>query len=189
MPEDQNPQADAAEGEAPAQAAAAQQQQRTPEEVEAEWQARHTALGRQHAAETKALRDQLAALSAAQQTAEAAVEGTVSEAEALRQQLAAQQRLFQQREQEYTATLRATKYPFAAEALEPQVLATMDEAKLAGLEARLTPSRSGARIDPSTPARNAPTAPKPLEEKTAAELREELARLAPGFAAEMRSNY
>ena len=61
----------------------------------------------------------------------------------------------------------------------------MDEAKLAGLNARLTPSRPGAGIDPSTPPKDA-GAQKPTSEKTAAELKADLARLGPNFAQELR---
>jgi hypothetical protein len=171
---------------APSQEAAAPQAARTPEQVEAEWSAKQAALGRQYAAETKALREQVSALQASQSTAQQVVSGTQSEAEALKQQLAESQKQLQQREQEYTADLRATKYPNAAEALDPQVLATMDEAKLAGLEARLTPSRFA--IDPSTPARTS-SAPKNIEDKTLDELKADLARMGPAFAEEMRSNF
>jgi exonuclease VII large subunit len=156
---------------------------RTPEQVEAEWSAKQAALGRQYAAENKALRDQIEALRTAQQTTEQVATGSTSEAEALKRQLADMQKQLQQREQEYTANLRSTKYPHAAEALDPQVLATMDEAKLAGLEARLTPAFPGIGIESSTPPRVS-SAPKSIEDKTVDELKADLARLAPAFNAE-----
>ena len=175
-----------AEALAPSQEAAAPQQVRTPEQVEAEWSAKQAALGRQYAAETKALREQLAAMQASQQQVLQTATGTQSEAEALKQQLAQEQAQRKAEREQYTASLRATQYPNAAEALDPQVLATMDEAKLAGLEARLSPSKFA--IDPSTPAR-VQTAPKSIDEKTLDELKADLARMGPAFAEEMRSNF
>lgn len=162
----------------------------TAEQVEAEYKARLSGKDKAHAAETKALREQLAALQSAQQGAVAAADGSTTEAAALKQQLADMQKQIQQREQEYTATLRATQYPYAAEALDPQVLASMDEAKLAGLNARLEPAgRPTFGIDSSTPARTV-SAPKTIEDMTLEEVREALKREAPAFEAEIRQeNY
>jgi septal ring factor EnvC (AmiA/AmiB activator) len=175
-------------GTAPSTEAAAPQQTRTPEQVEAEWSAKQAALGRQYAATERALREEIASLKASQQSAVETASGTQTEAEALRKQLADQEKRLQQREQEYTANLRATKYPLAAETLEPQVLATMDEARLAGLEARLTPHRPPMGIDSSTPPRTA-SAPKSPDEMSVEEMKAELERLAPAFAREIGSNY
>jgi len=160
----------------------------TAEQVEAEYKARLSGKDKAHAAETKALREQLAALQSAQQNAVAQVDGTMSEAEALKRQLAETQKQLQQREQEFTATLRSTMYPYAAEALDPQVLASMDEAKLAGLNARLQPARPAFGIDSSTPARTA-SAPKTIEDMTLEEVKDALQRAAPAFEAELRENY
>jgi len=171
-------------GQTPPTGAAEPPKVRTPEEVEAEWSAKQASLGRQYAAENKSLRDQIEALKASQQSAVETVTGTQTEAETLRKQMADLQKQLQQREQEYTASLRATKYPAAAEALDPQVLASMDEAKLAGLEARLTPQRPPIGIDSSTPPRTS-AAPKSIEEKSVDELRADLERMAPEFDAEM----
>ena len=158
----------------------------TPEQVEAEWKHRVSQKDKAHAAETKSLRDQIAALSATSGSAQQQAEGSLSEAEALRQQLAQAQKALAQKDAEHTASLRSVKYPNAAEALEPSALAQMDEAKLAGLEARLSaPPRSTLPVDPSTPPRTPSAGPKPIEEKTSAELREDLRRMSPQIAAEM----
>jgi hypothetical protein len=164
----------------PSSEAGTTQPTRTAEQVEAEWQSRHTALGRQHAAEVQSLKDQLAAAQASQQSATTNSAEAGNEVEALKRQLAEAQKAQQTQAQQYATELRTTKYPYAAEALDPQSLASMDEAKLAGLNARLAPqtSRPGAGIDPSTPPRD--TAQKPISEKTAAELKAEILALGRG---------
>lgn len=158
----------------------------TPEQVEAEWKYRVSQKDKAHAAETKALRDQIAALSATSGSAQQQAEGSLSEAEALRQQLALAQKTLAQKDAEHTAQLRSVKFPNAADALDPSALAAMDEAKLAGLEARLSaPGPRTLPVDPSTPPRQPSGAAKPIEEKTAAELREDLRKMAPQITAEM----
>lgn len=156
---------------------------RTPEQVEAEWSARHSAAGRQHAATEKALRDQIAAL----QAAKAPSSGDGDGQDAIRAEI---ERLTKELADERVARaleVRAARYPYSAEALEPSALAAMDEARLAGLEARLTPTAS-PRITSSTPPRSVDSAPKPLHEKTADELRADLARFAPDFARTLRDS-
>jgi hypothetical protein len=158
----------------------------TPEQVEAEWKHRVSQKDKAHAAETKNLRDQIAALSGVASTAEQTATGSLSEAEALRQQLATAQKTLQQKDAEHAAQLRTIRFPNAAEALDASALAAMDEAKLAGLEARLSaPAPRGIPIDPSTPPRAPSGGGKPIEEKTSAELREDLRRMAPQIIAEM----
>lgn len=179
-------QAEQAAQAAPAQAASTEQPARTAEQVEAEWQSRHTALGRQHAAEVQALKDQLATAQTGQQAATQTSEQAGSEVEALKRQLAQAEQANKQQAQDFSAQLRATKYPFAAEALDPQVLAAMDEAKLAGLNARLAPVRATVPVDPSTPQRDS-AVPKPTAEKSVAELQADLARYAPEFAASIET--
>lgn len=158
----------------------------TAEQVEAEYKARLSGKDKAHAAEVATLRAQIEALSGEKATATSQAEGSLSEVDALKKQLAEAQKANQQQAAEYTATLRATKYPYAAEALDAGVLATMDEAKLAGLNARLTPGKPGAGIDPSTPPRDT-TVPKPTSEKSVAELKADLAKFGPQFTAEVRS--
>lgn len=183
MPEPNPQQAESEDGAAPAVAAGDQPQTRTPEQVEAEWQAKQSALGRQHAATEQTLRARIAALEA--QTASG--ERTAPEQDAIRQENELLRKQLADREVAYAAEMRKVRFPLAAEALDAGVLATMDEAKLAGLEARLTPQAGVAaspRVESSTPPRNIDQ-PKPLEEKTAAELKADLARLAPAFLSEI----
>lgn len=162
------------------------QQLPTPEQVEAEWKYRVSQKDKAHAAETKSLRDQLAALSGVASTAEQTASGSLSEAEALKRQLVETQRLLQQKDAEHSSQLRAIRFPAAAEVLDASALAAMDEAKLAGLEARLSaPAPRGLPVDHSTPPRTPPSAQKPIEEKTSAELRDDLRKMSPQIIAEM----
>lgn len=158
----------------------------TVQQVEAEYKARLSGKDKAHAAEVAELRRQL---EAAQQTGTSAATETqqaTATVEELKRQLAEAQNANKQQAQRYEQTLRSTKYPHAAEALDPQTLATMDEAKLAGLNARLAPSSPApapGRVDPSTPAREA--APKPTTEKSVEELKADLAKYGPQFAASL----
>ena len=159
------------------------QQPSTPEEVEAEWKYRVSQKDKAHAAETKSLREQIAALSATSGSAQQQAQGSLSENEALRRQLAENQKALQQMDAQHRVEVRAIRFPASADVLDANALAAMDEAKLAGLEARLSaPAPRGLPIDPSTPARVQSGAPKPIEEKTSAELREDLRRMAPQIA-------
>ena len=158
---------------------------RSAEEVEAEYKARLSGKDKAHSAEVAELRRQLEAAQQTSQSAATVEEQANASVEELRKRLAEAEKARQQDAQQFQAQLRTTKYPYAAEALDPQVLATMDEAKLSGLNARLTPSRPGAGVDPSTPPRTTEQA-KPLTEKSTAELKQDLARLGPAFANELR---
>lgn len=176
-PEAAAPESQPAESSAPAPTAA---------QVEAEYKARLSGKDKAHAAETAELRRQL---EAAQQTSQtAATESSTKDAtvEDLQRQLAEAQKTAKQQQQDFQQTLRSTKYPHAAEALDPQTLATMDEAKLAGLDARLKPSAAPAPVDPNTPP--AGEAPKPTSEKSVEELRADLARESANFAAQIDPN-
>lgn len=178
----------APEGEKPAEGSQEAPATRNAEEVEAEYKARLSGKDRAHAAEVATLKSQIEALSGEKAQATSQAEGTLSEVDQLKRQLSEAQKNAKQQEQQYTATLRSTKYPYAAEALDPQVLATMDEGKLAGLDARLKPNtRPGAGVDPSTPPRET-AAPKPIDEKSAAELKQDLARFGPAFADDINAN-
>lgn len=156
----------------------------TVETVEAEYKARLSGKDRAHAATEQALRDQIAALEGDKTTAKAAADGSLSETDALKAQLKAEQDGRKKDSLGYTQTLRTTKYPEAAATLDAATLATMDEARLAGLEARLTQAPTPAPVDPSTPPRT--TDAPASTEKTAAELEKDLERLAPEFAASLR---
>lgn len=184
MTDEARPEAGSADGAAPADAAGDQQQTRTPEQVEAEWQAKQSALGRQHAATEKALRDQIAALQAFEK---AAGDKTGTEADAIRQENEALKKQLADQSAEYLLSIRRAKYPQAAETLDDAALKAMDEAKLAGLEARLTPAQQAAMLLSSTPPRDSAT-PKPMSEKTTAELQADLIKYAPEWQQRIREN-
>lgn len=182
MADEQTP-SEAGTGAETAQAPEAQTPTRTPEQVEAEWSARHSAAGRQHAATEKALRDQIAGLQAAQAgttAADTAQDATRAENERLAKELADERAA-------RALEVRQARFPFSAEALAPSALVAMDDAQLAGLEARLTPGTASARLASSTPPRTADQ-PKPIEEKTEDELRADLARYAPDFVRQLRES-
>jgi hypothetical protein len=147
---------------------------RTVEQVEAEYRARQAGKDR----ENQTLRDELARYQTAEQQraaqAEAQRTAELGEAETLRRQLA------EERAARVIDTRRA-RFPNAADALEDGVLAAMDEAKLAALETRLAPRSGGMAgyVDPASPPRNQPNGV--AAPKTEAELRADLARLAPEF--------
>lgn len=170
---------------APAEGSQAEAPTRSAEQVEAEYKARLSGKDKAHAAEVATLQQQLQTAQAASTTAGSQAEAASTDVETLKQQLAQQQAVNKQQAQQYNQTIRSTQYPYAAEALDPQTLASMDEAKLAGLNARLTPSAKTVPVDPSTPPRTAEV-PKPLEEKTSAELKADLKKYADEFAQELR---
>ena len=188
MAEDTTPQqAESTASVAPSSEASAEQATRTPEQVEAEWQARQSALGRQHAAETQALRAQVAALEASQKDSS---QRTVAENDAIKTELENTKRQLVETQRTALVQTRAARFPNAADALEPDVLAAMDEAKLAGLEARLAPqvSPSAPPLASSTPAKGS-SAAKPLSEKSIAELEADLKRYGPQFEKELGRSY
>ena len=160
--------------------------QRTAAEVEAEYKARLSGKDKAHAAETAELRRQLEAAQATGQ--QQATEGQQSQDEVtrLKQQLAESEKTNKQQAADYALQTRTAKYPLAAEALDPQTLATMDEAKLAGLNERLTPSTPRVPVDPNTPAGGA-TAPKPTDQKSSKELKADLAAMSGQFSEELRN--
>ena len=171
---------------APAEGSQAPAPTRTAEDVEAEYKARLSGKDKAHAAEVATLQQQVQAAQAASTSAGSQAEAASTDVETLKQQLANQQALNKQQANQYQQTIRSTQYPYAAEALDPQTLASMDEAKLAGLNARLTPSVApSVPVDPSTPPRTADV-PKPIDEKTPDELKADLKRYGDQFAAELQ---
>lgn len=153
-------------------------QERTVEQVEAEYRGRISGKDR----EAQALRDQLARYQAAETERTAAEQAArtaeLGEVESLRQQLA----------QEQTGRVldtRTARYPFAAETLSTEALLAMDDAKLSALEQRLAPTgaRPAPRVDPNTPPRVPVGAPA---EKSTDDLKADLKNLAPEFIASLR---
>lgn len=173
------------EGETPTD----EQPEQTVEEVEAIWKNRVSQKDRAHDAEVKALRARAEAAEArAARKAEADAEGS-SEAEVWKTRYEEAQKTADQEREARLIEVREAKYPLAAEALEPAILATMDEGKLAALNARLdneadapAPSK-GSQIDPNAAPRRSPAPPKPTEAKSVAELESDLKRYGPEFAA------
>jgi len=154
--------------------------------VEAEYKARLSGKDKAHSAETAELRRQLDAAQATGTATATEATAATDEVTDLKRKLAESERTNQQQAKDYAASTRAVKYPQAAEALDPQTLATMDEAKLAGLNARLTPTAPAIPVDPNTPQGGVP-APKPTSEKSSKELKADLARGSAAFAEELRN--
>jgi hypothetical protein len=160
-----------------------------------DWQKRMSGMQRAHNEETRVLREQLAAAQAAtaQTTQQASTQTSTLSAEAQQfKRLAedAQQALLKERQARIVDT-RAAKYPAAAESLgDPTVLAAMDEARLAGLNARLSspgvPSRNPL-MDSNGAARGGATTERPVGTGTAAQLKEDLAKFGPAWAESIKA--
>lgn len=167
-------------------------QERTPDEIEAIWRNRIAGKDRAHAAETSTLRQQLeeanrrAAAAEARKAQEAAAE--MSEAEQWKARAEEAERRAAEIERQRVLDVRTAKYGAAAEALDADVLAAMDEAKLAALNARLTGDEAPAPplIDPNSPRRqSASPAPSPRE-KSVEELEADLRKFEPEFEGRLR---
>jgi len=152
---------------------------RTVEDVEAEYRSRISGKDR----EAAALRAEIARFTERDRAQQAVTEAQraqeLGEVEALKRQLA------EERSAHVVDTRRA-RYPQASETLGDDVLAAMDEGRLAALEARLTPEARSApapRIDTNTPPRQ--PAQGQRVEPTIEDLRAELQRLAPEYVASL----
>ena len=159
-----------------------------------DWQKRMSGLQKAHNEETRVLREQLAAAqAAAAQTTQAATQETSTlsaEAQQFKRLAEEAQQALQQEKQARIVDTRAAKYPFAAESLgDPSVLAAIDEAKLAGLNARLGGiTKAPPLMDSNGAARGVPATEKPMGQKTSADLKKDLARYGPQWAAEVRES-
>lgn len=145
----------------------------TLEEVESYWKNRISGSDRAHAATERELREQLARL---EQNAKALAEGKQPAADPQAQRIAELERQLQQTQAQTAVELRKSKYPNAAQSLGDG-LAHIDEATLAGLEARLAPQPPKPPVPQgNNPPRQAgvPTG-KPLTEMSAEELKQQLA--------------
>lgn len=162
-------------------------EERTPEQVEAIWKNRVAGKDRAHAAETATLRQQLdeerrqreALLN--QQTSTAA--GEQSEAAQWKAKAEEAERRATEAETQRTVEVRRAKYPAAIDFYDDATLATVDEAKLAALQAQLSGDETPPPpvIDPNSPRRQA--APSPSREKGIAELEADLKKYEPEFKA------
>ena len=185
-----------AEGQPPAQgepnAEGTQQAPTTVEETEKLWQHRVSQKDKAHAAAEQALRDendalkrQMAALSQprSQSNGQSGTQGNVqvnAEAEALRQQLADNQRALEDEKKQRTLDARRAKYPSLAKNVGDagiDIFNTSDEATLARLNAQLDDGSSGTgTFAPTSPRRPAPAPAKQLGEMSKAEIEDQLRR-------------
>lgn len=148
------------------------------EEVEAFWRNRMSGKDRADAAEKKVLREQIAALEAQVKSKPGEQTGDdVRDAEIAR--------LKQELEQTKITSMvenRRAKYGLAAETLDDETLARMDEARLAALNARLGNEAAGRSsfTDPNAAQRRNQT-PTSATAKSADDLKSDLRKYAPGF--------
>lgn len=164
---------------------------RTAEEVEALWRNRVSKKDAAHAAEQKALRDQLAAAKTREDELLVQVQksgASSPDADVWKQKYEEAQRQADAAEQRAQVFALKTKYPNAVEVIGEDMLTNFDEARLAGIEARMasegsSPPKPPTLMDANTPPRT--STPTPAE-PTVASLKADLARMAPEFLAEMR---
>lgn len=165
-------------------------EERTPEQVEAIWKNRVAGKDRAHAAETATLREQIEAANRRAEAAEARKraedEASMTEAEQWRSKAEAAEQTLARERQERIVEVRTAKYGAAAEHLDEAALATMDEAKLASLNARLAGGEEPEPpvIDPSRPPRRT-TDPAASRERGVAELESDLKKFEPEFQASL----
>jgi hypothetical protein len=140
------------------------------EEVEAFWRNRVSLKDRAHAAERKALRDQLESLKATPGTGQQGGDDSAAEVERLRRELAAKDALYD----------RKVKYPnLVANGISDSTLSAADEGELARLNSLFDDDQArGTFIAPTAPRKPAPTAPKTYADMTKDELLVELERAA-----------
>lgn len=163
-----------------------EQAPQTVEEVEAIWKNRVSQKDKAHAAEAKALREQVASYEkrlSAKAEADSADESETGQWKAKYEEA---QKAADQERQARLIEVREAKYPLAAEALEPEILAQMDEGKLAALNARLDSEEApatGTRIDPNAAPRRSPSPPTSTRDKSVAELEADLKQHGPAYVA------
>lgn len=150
------------------------------EEVDAQWRNRMSQRDKAHAAELKALRDQQEASNRQLQTLQAdreqqrlagmsEAERVVAQNKQLQDELAAE-RLGR------VADVRKAKYPNIAPDFEDSILASMDEGRLADLNARLATAQTTAPpslIDPNSAARTSQASNGEPKAKSLADLQAE----------------
>lgn len=118
-----------------------------PEVIESYWRNRQSQSDKAHAAEVRVLRERLEA------TSKSAPEST-TQGNDMADMVTRLQKELEAERSARVADVRRAKYPLASQALGDEVLAQMDEAKLAGLNEALTPTIAAApRMDSNNPAR------------------------------------
>ena len=172
----------------PSDNAGSQPEFQSVDEAVAHWQKRIAGKDKVHAAEAQALREErdslkerLTQLEKAQAEGKAA---SMSEADRWKQQFEEAEAKLRETTERFTLDNRKVKYPKAAEFLGEDGLKAFDDGRLAAIEVRLTeaPVTPPPVIDKNTPPRNPSEPPK---QKSSAELKAELEKLAPGFRAEL----
>lgn len=165
----------------------------TAEQVEALWKNRVSQKDKAHAAETRALRERLDAFEKqAQERERKAQEQRLSQMTDAQRAAAEVEALRKQLEDERSARVidtRKAKYPSITAELGDEVVAVMDEGRLAALEARFAAPAAPPPptvFDPNSAPRT-PTSGG-SKEKTSEELKAELARMAPEFLTSLREN-
>jgi hypothetical protein len=158
----------------------------TPEQIEAIWKNRVAGKDRAHAASEAALRDQIAELNTRLAGKQAVDAENMTEVERANARAEAAEQRAQAAEQQRLLDVRSVKYAAAAEALDdPAQLATMDEAKLAALNARLagdeTPTPPPV-IDPNAARRPGSTPPAAPKDRSIEQLESDLKDQAPAFS-------
>lgn len=156
----------------------------TLEEVESYWKNRVSGSDRAHAATEKALREQIARL---ELQAKTLAEGKQPAADPQAARIAELEQALRAAEAQRAVDLRKSQYPNAAQSLGDGI-AHIDEATLAGLEARLAPPAPKPPVpQANNPSRQAgaPTG-KPLSEMTTEELKQQLALAGEAYLQEQR---
>jgi hypothetical protein len=145
------------------------------EEVDAIWRKRQSNKDLAHNAEVAELRRQLEA-------AKTGVAPTSAPSET------PEQVRIRQLETQIAVEQRKSRFPHAASDLGDDI-ATIDEARLARLEARLAAEDAAPapRMDPNSAGRGTPSAPKPLSDMSKDELLAQLKGLSPQYEEYLRS--
>ena len=174
-----------------AAAAAVTDSQRTPEEIEAIWKNRIAGKDRAHAAEAATLRQQVEEANRRAAAAEARKqqedEADMSEADQWKRRAEEAERKAEAAERQRVLDVRSAKYAAASELLDEAALVSMDEAKLAALNARLSDEEAPqpSLVDPNTPRRSSSSTTAPRE-RSIAEMEEDLKRHESAFEESLR---
>lgn len=153
---------------------------RTVEAVEAEYQARISGKDKAHAAEKRALEARIASLEAETQQKVGTQMTELEQLKADNARLAAEKAAAEGLAQEKVIEARKARFPNAAESLGDDLVGTMDETRLTELETRLagaaTPG-TGQMLS-NMAHRPAGEPPKDVRDKTVAELEADLRKYA-----------
>lgn len=153
----------------------------TVDEVEAIWRNRVSGKDRAHAAETATLRQQIEDYKSRLTQKEVTDLEGASDAEQWKARYEAEQQRADAAERQRLLDVRTAKYGAAAETLDEATIASMDEARLAALNARLQGDDTPRAIpmDPNAAPKRSSTPPASPREKSVAELESDLAKYEP----------